>query len=604
VANALSFDIATLRSAYLSGSVTPDAVVTEVLARIARSRDRNAWISVFPEARLRAVAAALAKRDPRQLPLYGIPFAVKDNIDVAGLPTTVACPDFAYDPPASAFVVQRLVAAGAIPVGKTNLDQFATGLVGTRSPPPYGVCRNAFDAELISGGSSSGSAVAVALGAVSFALGTDTAGSGRVPAAFNNLVGLKPTRGLLSLRGVVPACRSLDCVSVFALTVDDAESVLRVVAAHDREDAYARANPGENGPSAFGSVPLGFAFGVPRAEDLEFYGNTAWAHAFERVTQEVEALGGNAVAVDLRPMLEAARLLYEGPWVAERYAAIRDFIERSPDALLPVTRAIIEPAGRISAVEAFEAQYRLESLRRDAERQLAGLAFLLLPTAGTIYRIDEVLAEPLRLNANLGRYTNFVNLMDMAAVAVPGGFDPAGRPFGVTLTGPAFSDRRLLSYARALEQSFVLPLGATGLPRPGTGLPAPTDGTAFRIVVCGAHMRGLPLNAELTSRGARLLAVTRTAPRYRLYALPGGRPYRPGLVRDEAQGSAIEVELWELPATEVGRFMAGVPAPLVIGRVELASGTREAGFLCEQQAVAGARELTALGGWRAFLETV
>jgi allophanate hydrolase len=603
MANTLSFDLAALRSAYLSGSLTPDAVVTEVLERIARSRDRNAWISVFPESRLRAAAAELAKRDPRQLPLYGVPFAVKDNIDVAGLPTTAACPDFAYDPQASAFVVQRLVAAGAIPVGKTNLDQFATGLVGTRSPPPYGPCRNAFAPDLISGGSSSGSAVAVALGAVSFALGTDTAGSGRVPAAFNNLVGLKPTRGLLSLRGVVPACRSLDCVSVFALTVDDAESVLRVAAAYDRDDAYSRANAAENGPAAFGTLPRGFAFGVPRAEDLEFYGNAAWAAAFERATWEIEALGGHAIPVDLRPLLEAARLLYEGPWVAERYAAIRGFIERSPDALLPVTRSIIEPAGRISAVEAFEAQYRLESLRREAERQLAGLAFLLLPTAGTIYRIDEVLADPLRLNANLGRYTNFVNLLDMAAVAVPGGFDPTGRPFGVTLAGPAFSDRRLLSYARALEQSLALPLGATGLPRPGAGLAASIDDAAFRIVVCGAHMRGLALNAELTSRGARLLAATRTAPRYRLYALPGGPPYRPGLVRDEANGSAIEVELWELPGTEWGGFMAGVPAPLVIGRVELANGTREAGFLCEPHAIGGAREITALGGWRAFLAT-
>ncbi len=595
----VSLDLASLRAAYRAGSLTPDAVISTVLERVDASRERNAWISVLPEATLRANARALAGRDPDSLPLYGVPFAIKDNIDLEGLPTTAACPGFAYSPKRSAFVVQRLIDAGAIPVGKTNLDQFATGLAGTRSPEPYGVCRNSFDADFIAGGSSSGSAVAVALGAVSFALGTDTAGSGRVPAAFNNLVGLKPTQGLLSCGGVVPACRSLDCVSVFALTAADARRVFQVACAWDRDDPFSRRSLSDDGSGL--SPAAGFTFGVPRERDLEFFGNDAWRGLFAKAVAQLERQGGRAIPVDLTPFREAARLLYDGPWVAERYAAIREFIERSPEALLRVTRGIIEPAASRSAVEAFEGRYRLAALRRRTGEALAGLDCLVTPTVPTIYRIDEVLADPVALNTNLGYYTNFVNLLDLAAVAVPAGFGPDGLPFGVTLCGPACSDRRLLALAEALQQSQTLPLGATGWPlAEPEPAPAPPPGT-FRLVVCGAHMSGLPLNQELTSRGGHRLAATRTAPRYRLYALPGGPPQRPGLVRDALAGSAVEVEVWELPVERVGSFMAGIPSPLAIGRVELADGSRESGFLCEGHAVAGAREITHLGGWRAFV---
>jgi allophanate hydrolase len=597
-------DVTSLRADYLAGRLTPDAVVSRVLGRIEATRAHHAWIAVFPEDTLRAAARRLVGRDPAALPLYGVPFAVKDNIDVAGLPTTAGCPAFAYRPERSAAVVERLVAAGAIAVGKTNLDQFATGLAGTRSPDEYGVCRNSFDPAYIAGGSSSGSAVAVALGAVSFSLGTDTAGSGRVPAAFNNLIGLKPTRGLLSTRGVVPACRTLDTVSVFTLTADDADRVLAAAAAFDPEDAYSRPNRDGNGPGAYGSAPRRpFAFGVPRPQDLEFFGDAARADLFARAVSRLEALGGRAVPVDLRPFREAARLLYDGPWVAERYAAIRAFIERTPQALLPVTRGIIEPARERGAVEVFEGQYRLEALRRHAAGVLSALEFLVTPTAGTVYTVDEVLADPVGLNTDLGYYTNFVNLLDLAAVAVPSGFDPRGLPFGVTLCGPAFSDRRLLNFARDLQQTLALSPGATGgaLPPTSAGL---REEATLRLVVCGAHMSGLALSHELTARGGRRVAAARTAPRYRLFALPGGPPQRPGLVRDERGGAEIEVEVWTLPLKAVGGFLTGVPSPLVIGRVELADGTREAGFLCEGHAVRDAPEITHLGGWRAYLASL
>ncbi|RCX24780.1 allophanate hydrolase [Thioalbus denitrificans] len=592
-------NLAALAAAYRDGSLTPTQVVERVLARIEATRESNAWIHVLPAAALRARAAELEARGPGGLPLYGVPFAIKDNIDLAGVPTTAACPEFAYTPERSAAVVERLLAAGAIAVGKTNLDQFATGLVGTRSP--YGACRNAFDPAYVSGGSSAGSAVAVANGTVAFGLGTDTAGSGRVPAAFNNLVGLKPTCGLLSGRGVVPACRTIDSVSIFALTAADARAVLDVAAGYDGEDPFSRPPPA--GAPAVLPEP-GFRFGVPLPGQLEFFDDPESEALFTLAVSHLESLGGTAVAIDFAPFLEAARLLYEGPWVAERYAAIRAFIEAGPERLLPVTRRIIEPGIEPTAVAAFEARYRLAELKRAADRVLAGVDLVITPTAGTIYTIAAVEADPVRLNSNLGTYTNFMNLLDYSAVAVPAGFRHDGLPLGVTLFAPAFHDRKLLELGGRLHQAADTGLGATGRPLPAlASAPAPgSDGARLEMVVCGAHLSGLPLNHQLTDRGGRLLARTRTAPRYRFYALPGGPPFRPGLVRVEEGGGAVEVEVWDLPAEHYGGFVAGIPAPLGIGTLELENGATAQGFLCEAYAVAGAEEITGLGSWRRYLE--
>jgi allophanate hydrolase len=588
-----NLSISRLRAAYLDGSLTPAQLIAEIRAAMPAGDPDHVWIHRLSEAELQPHLDRLAGVDPAGLPLYGIPFAIKDNIDLAGIPTTAACAEYSYVPEQSAFVVQRLVDAGAIPIGKTNLDQFATGLVGSRSP--YGATRNAFDPDYVSGGSSGGSAVAVAKGQVSFALGTDTAGSGRVPAAFNNLVGIKPTRGLLSASGVIPACRTLDTVSIFALDMVDAQAVLGVAAVYDGSDAYARA--AQPGPAAHQR----FRFGVPR--HLEFFGDAEAERLFDAAVARLESLGGEAVGIDFEPFMAAARLLYEGPWVAERYAAIQPFIEARPEALFPVTRQIIEPGIRASAVAAFQAQYRLAGYKRLCDGLLQGLDFVLTPTAPTIYTLAEVEADPIRLNSRLGTYTNFMNLLDYAAVAVPAGFSGKGLPYGVTLFGPAFADAALAHYGDRLQRALGLPLGATGHAMADAPLLAQTPPTepSMRLVVCGAHLSGLPLNHQLTERGARLVAATESAPAYRLYALPGGPPKRPGMIRVAAGGAAIAVEVWELPQRQVGSFLAGIPAPLGLGRVELADGSWETGFICEGHAVAGAEDITALGGWRAYL---
>jgi allophanate hydrolase len=572
-----NLSVNTLRRDYLRHRRTPRDVIEEILSRLLTCEDNSIWISRVPDAELRARADGLAAQDPADLPLYGIPFAIKDNIDLAGLPTTAACPAFAYRPVDSAPVVERLIAAGAIPVGKTNLDQFATGLVGVRSP--YGATRNPVNPEYIAGGSSSGSAVAVAQGLVSFALGTDTAGSGRVPAAFNGVVGLKPSRGLLSARGVIPACRTLDCVSIFTRNATDADAVFQAAAYFDPADPYGRElaqAPAERRPR--------FLFGVPHPDQLEFFGNTGAAQAFQAAMDRLHIMGGEAVTLDFTPFLDAGRLLYEGPWVAERYLAIADFIQSQPEALFPATRAIIEPATQLSAMQVFAAQYQLQMLKRQTDALLAGLEFILTPTAGTIYTLAEIEADPLGLNANLGYYTHFMNLLDYSAVAVPAGTQDHGLPFGVTLFSFAGCDRRLLAWAEAFERTVEEP--------------------SIDLLVCGAHLSGLPLNSQLTERGAILVEATRTAPCYRLYALAGGPPFRPGLVRDEANGAGIEVEVWRLPLAALGSFMAGIPAPLGIGTVEIEGGRWVKGFICEPCALATAKDVTAFGGWRAYLSSV
>lgn len=591
--------IGELLAAYRQRVLTPAAVIDALYARIEQGDDYHVWIALVPREQALARAHALATHAPEALPLYGIPFAIKDNIDLAGVPTTAACPPFAYTPTDSAFVVSRLIEAGAIPIGKTNLDQFATGLVGTRSP--YGACRNSFDRELISGGSSSGSAVAVALGLVSFALGSDTAGSGRVPAAFNNLVGFKPTRGRLSPRGMVPICRSLDAVSIFALTAEDAARVCRVCEGFDAEEPYSRhiASP----PRSIGSLDA-LRVAVPRSDQLEFFGNAEYRRLYHAALAFLERNGARCVPIDFTPFREAAQLLYEGPWLAERYIAVEQALQHTPDALLPVTRAIIEAGTHASAVDAFRAQYRLQTLRQACESQLASVDFMITPTAGTIYSIAQVEADPVRLNSNLGVYTNFVNLLDLAAVSVPAGFTTSGVPFGMTLHGRAWNDYQLLSIAGKLQRQLAPQAGALRVPLPldPTFDWTENDGT-IAVAVCGAHLDGLPLNHQLRSLGAALMARTHTASCYRFYALPGGPPLRPGLVRVAHGGVAIEVEVWSVPRAAFGSFVAGVMSPLAIGNVELADGRTVCGFVCEGYGVADAQDISSFGGWRAYLNS-
>ena len=593
--NTLSLEFAALKAAYASGSLTPLKLVEEIIARTA-SDPNTVWIHRLSDEAIHAHARALEGKDPASLPLYGIPFAIKDNIDLAGVPTTAGCREYAYTPPQSAFVVQRLIDAGAIPIGKTNLDQFATGLNGTRSP--YGACRNAFNPDYISGGSSSGSAVAVAKGHVSFALGTDTAGSGRVPAAFNNIVGHKPSLGWISSTGLVPACRSLDTISVFALTATDAETVMTVAATYDTNDAFARKVEGHG--YDFGSAAA-FRVGVPRADQLQFFGNGDAEELFDESVARIHALGGECVEIDLQPFLDTAKLLYEGPWVAERYAAIRRFFDAGPTALLPVIREIIAGAKHWSAADAYEYGYRLKAAKRRCDAVWQGVDCILTPTAGTIYTVAEIEADPIRLNWNLGHYTNFINLLDYAATAVPAGFQRDHLPFGVTLFAPARQDGPLLRLAARMQSALGAAPGACGRPlvSPGGGLRLPSG--QVRVAVCGAHLSGLPLNGQLTSRGARLVEQVKSAPTYKFYALPGGPPFRPGMVRVSSGGDAIDLEIWELPATEYGSFVAGIPAPLGIGTVQLEDGRTVQGFVCEDAAIGGAEDITDLGNWRTYL---
>jgi allophanate hydrolase len=587
-----------IQAGYWGGAFSPSDVVRDIYRRNAALKNQPIWIHLLPmEDVLRRTAQLEADPTARELPLFGIPFAVKDNIDVAGLPTTAGCPAYAYSATETASVVRRLLAAGAVLIGKTNLDQFATGLVGTRSP--YGACSSAFHGDYISGGSSAGSAVAVAAGLVSFSLGTDTAGSGRVPAAFNNIVGAKPTRGLLSASGVVPACRSLDCVSIFALDAEDASVILRVAEGFDAADPYSRVPM--KAPAAW--LKTGTRVGVPPVSQREFFGDVEAARLFEAAVITCESLGMTVVEIDYAPFRATADLLYSGPWVAERLAVIEPFVKAHAAEMDPTVAAIIGGASRHSATDAFRAQYELERLRKCATIEWSKMDALLLPTTGTTYTKEQVAAEPVKLNSNLGIYTNFVNLMDLAAVAVPAGFRSNGLPFGVSFIGPAFSDYALLELASWLHASRAMPLGAT---RDTTVLLTPMRNTpdgCVLVAVVGAHLAGQPLNHELTSRGARHMKTCKTAPGYRFYALNDTTPPKPGLVRDaEFSGSGIEMEVWAMAETEFGSFVAGVPAPLGIGNVTLDDGTAVKGFICEPYAVTGARDITAYGGWRNWLK--
>jgi allophanate hydrolase len=564
--------ISSLRALYKSGTATPAQVIAGIYDRIEAQPLHPIWITIVP--REQALARARSLETALDLPLGGIPFAVKDNIDVAGLPTTAGCPAYAFTPQVDAFVVDRLQRAGAILVGKTNLDQFATGLVGTRSP--HGACSCVFDSRYISGGSSSGSAVAVASGLVTFSLGTDTAGSGRVPAAFNNLVGLKPSRGLLSASGVVPACRSLDCVSIFALSSNDAASVLDVATGYDPEDPFSRRYP-----TIPARLPRQLRIGTPNPEQLKFFGNQEYKRLYEQSLRLLVEQGHSLVDIDFDPFRETAELLYAGPYVAERFAALGEFVKSHVEDVNPVVASIVTAAERWTAADAYRALYKLRALEKQTEAAWSRMDVLILPTAPTTYTIEEVQADPVKLNSRLGYYTNFANLLDLCGVAMPAGFTKAGLPFGVTVFGKAFYDKELLTFAQGTQKQST---------------------HSILLGVVGAHLSGQPLNHQLLDRGARLVRTTKTAASYKMFALTNTKPPKPGLVKTPGfEGPGVEIEIWSMGEAEFGSFVAAVPPPLSIGTCELADGTSVKGFLCEPYAAGGMPEITSLGGWRAYL---
>jgi allophanate hydrolase len=598
-------DIGALQALYRSGQETVAGVIAILLQRINENPDDNVWINRVDDASVVEQAEKLdraLREGPdtlEHLPLFGIPFAVKDNIDVKGIPTTAACPEFSYLPAENAPAITRLLEAGAILIGKTNMDQFATGLVGTRSP--YGTPVNPFDPDYIPGGSSSGSAVAVAKGYVTFSLGTDTAGSGRVPAAYNNIVGLKPTRGRISTTGVVPACRSLDCLSIFSLCCGDAELVTRVTEGFDATDTFSRhlvSLPSSDSRQ----LPESFRLGVPRADQLLFFDDARCQKAFRALRERATEIGFSLIDVDFAPFRETGRLLYHGPWVTERQLAFGTELAHYENSADPSVRDAVLNTPSYTAADQFSAYYRLKQYRREAEKMFADVHALLVPTFGRAYTLDEAGTPETQANWNLGYYTNFVNLMDLAAVSVPTGALSNSLPFGVTLIGPAQSESLLLDFGDQLHRATCKQIGADLQALPDTQ-PAgsPSTNNRTRLCVVGAHMRGLPLSHQLTSLGGRFVQAAATAPCYRLYLLDHLAPVRPGLVRTP-KGSSIEAELWELPTSRLGEFINMVAAPLTLGTVELNDGNHSLGFLCESYATETATDISSFGGWRAYVQ--
>ncbi|WP_415753588.1 allophanate hydrolase [Pseudomonas leptonychotis] len=592
----IAFTLADWQQAYRDGQ-SPAELLHHL--RLELSTADNAWIALASEVQLNAQLDGLstllesANGELSTLPLYGVPFAIKDNIDAAGWPTTAACPEFAYTAATDATVVAKLRAAGAILIGKTNLDQFATGLVGTRSP--YGAVANSFNAAYVSGGSSSGSASVVACGLVPFALGTDTAGSGRVPAGFNNIVGLKPSKGWLSTTGLVPACRSLDCISIFALTVADAQCVAQIAGGYDASDAYSRQNPNR----APVNMPAAPKLAIP--DQLEFFGDSQNQAVFEQAIKGLRELGATITPIDFSPFRALAEQLYYGSWVAERTVALDDMLKNQPHAINPVVRGIVENGLKYSACDAYKAEYIRAELSRQINDALAGFDALVVPSSPTIRTLAEMEAEPVLFNSQFGTYTNFTNLADLSALALPAGIRSDGLPAGITLIAPAWHDQALAAFGQRWQQALNLPLGATGRALPAatpSNQPAPG---CVRVAVVGAHLTGMPLNHQLTSRDAVLVEQTLTAPSYNLYALPGTVPPKPGLAQVTADGAAIIVELWDIPLARFGEFVAEIPAPLGIGNLSLTDGRSVKGFICEPYALSGARNITSFGGWRAFI---
>ncbi len=575
-----------LLAGYRSGEIDVRTFLKQKY-QLAQEDTHNTWISLISESQLDDYISDLETKDSQSLPLYGVPFAIKDNIDLQDLPTTAGCKEYAYQPSESAFVVGLLLKAGAVPLGKTNLDQFATGLVGVRSP--WGAGKNSFDPDYVSGGSSAGSAISVALNQVFFSLGTDTAGSGRVPAAFNNILGLKPTKGLLSCRGVVPACRTLDCVTFFARSAGDLETLIDVAAVYDEKDGYARENVQQTLPDEF----HGLRVGVPAKEQLAFFGNEQYKKQFALALEKMKAMGAELVEFDLQPFIDAAKLLYQGPWVAERYTAIQSFFDEDSSRCLPVIETIIGGAKNYTAADTFNYMYQLQDYKVQCDKLLREVDVVITPTAGSTYTIEALESNPIELNSNLGYYTNFMNLLDYTAIAIPSSFCESGLPFGFTLFAPAFTDSALLKLAKVWQTETCLPLGATEQ--------CLLEEERIDLLVCGAHMQGLALNHQLTGVGAKLKATGETAKSYRMYALAGAPPERPGLVRDEENGQAIEIEVWSLPKSALGSLLCQIPHPLGLGKVELKDGHWVTGFICEPIGTNGAEDITELGGWRNYL---
>ena len=568
-----NLSIAALRKQFYQKPADLRPFYERLYQKIAASDDAI-WIYRLSKEEIFSYVEELASVPVDSLPLWGIPFAIKDNIDLAGVPTTAACPDFSYQATESATVVQRLIDAGAIPVGKTNLDQFATGLVGVRSP--YGTPANALNQDYIPGGSSSGSAVAVALGLCAFSLGTDTAGSGRVPAAFNGITGLKPTKGLLSTCGVVPACRTLDVVSIFANDVEQAQAVLSVAKGYDVDDPYSI-----DEDTLFIEKPASLRIGIPQRKDLAFFGNEEYETAFREYVAALSAQPDiEVMEVDFSDFLEAARLLYEGPWLAERFVAIEEIITSRPEVLHPITRAIIEKGDSAKATDAFKAEYRLATLKRKAYQLLQMVDVMLTPTTGTHFTKEEVEADPLGSNSKLGYYTNFMNLLDLSALAFPVASLSKNLSFGVTIFGERLADDFLVDVARSIQNM---------------------DTKTVSVIVCGAHRKGLPLNHQLVDLGATFVAELQSAPVYRFYALDTVPP-KPGLIKVDKGGVSVLVEEWKMPLENLGTFLSLIPAPLGLGKVSLADGREEIGFIAEAAVPAYAKDISELGDWKKFLE--
>lgn len=594
----------TLREWQQHYRTAPDSLRTTLSLVLGSLSDTdNAWIYLATAQQLEAQIFRLETlRDQAggslaSLPLFGVPFAVKDNIDIAGWPTTAACPAFTYTASADAVVVANLKAKGAVLVGKTNLDQFATGLVGTRSP--FGAVLNTFNPDYVSGGSSSGSASVLARGLVAFSLGTDTAGSGRVPAGFNNIVGLKPTKGWLSNTGVVPACRLNDSVSIFALTVGDAQTVAHAAGGYDAADAYSRKNP----HTAPVSLPAQPRIAVP--DRLEFFGDEQAQAAFDEALERLRHHGVTLETIDFTPFRELAEQLYYGAWVAERTVAVGEIFEESPEAMDPVVRSIVANGLNYTACDAWRAEYLRAELARKINLALEGFDALVVPTSPTIRTQQDMVREPVLYNSQFGIYTNFTNLADLSALALPSGIRADGLPAGITLIAPAWHDDALASFGRQWQRSLSLPLGATGLTmKPEEFMtPPPVSTASVRVAVVGAHLTGMPLNVQLTSRHAVRVEQTTTASHYKLYALANTTPPKPGLVRAQG-GSAIIVELWDIPLARFGEFVAEIPAPLGIGSLELADGRTVKGFICEPWAIPEATDITSFGGWRSYIQSL
>jgi allophanate hydrolase len=582
--------VAELVAGYRAGELRPSEVVSATLDRIETRGDDGTWISVADRDELAVRAKEVEQLvDPSSAPLYGVPFGVKDSIDVAGVLTTLACPDYAYRATATAPVVERLLAAGGIYVGKTNLDQFATGLNGTRTP--YPMPRSVYGGNLISGGSSSGSALAVATGDVPFAVATDTAGSGRVPPALNGIVGFKPSRGLVSTVGLVPACRSLDCISLIAGGVADLATVFDVVAAHDRRDPYARPRRREV------VDPLSLRVGMPAMAELEFFGDDPMRQAHKAARSRIERSFARTVEMPFGPFLAAGELLYQGPWVAERLTEFGDFLAEHPASVLPVIREILGGATAYTAVDVFAAEHRLGALRVEVAGLWQSMDLLVLPAVGTTFTTDEVLADPIATNTALGHYTHFGNLLDLCAAVVPAGLTSDGRPASLMVLGPALADDRVLGLAAVLADASAAPAHIPW--------PAPQSEPRTTLVVVGHHLAGQPRNGDIVDRGGYLLDRTTTSPDYRLVVVSAERAL-PALVRVPVSGAAIEVESWSVPSRCVPDILASSSPSSCLGQVTLADGSVQLGFVAGAPVASDpdTTDITSHGGWRRYLASV